>query len=48
MPIPKVKFSGVLDAVEGLFKAKTPPLIGMDISTSAVKMVELSDSGNRM
>ncbi len=48
MPTPKVKFYGVLDAVEGLFKAKTPPLIGMDISTSAVKMVELSDSGNRM
>ena len=52
MAIPKVKFpgaiSGVFGAVEGFFKAKTPPLIGMDISTSAVKMVELSDSGNGM
>ncbi len=52
MAIPKVKFpsalSGAIGAVEGFFKAKTPPLIGMDISTSAVKMVELSDSGNKM
>ena len=52
MAIPKVKFpgaiSGVFGAVEGFFKATTPPLIGMDISTSAVKMVELSDSGNGM
>ena len=52
MAIPKVKFpvalSGAIGTVEGFFKAKTPPLIGMDISTSAVKMVELSDSGNKM
>ena len=52
MAIPKVKFpvalSGAIGAVEGFFKAKTPPLIGMDISTSAVKMVELSDSGKKM
>ena len=27
------------------FKAKSPPLIGVDISTSAVKMVEISDAG---
>ncbi|BBP05649.1 fimbrial assembly protein [Sulfuriferula plumbiphila] len=27
------------------FKAKSPPLIGVDISTSAVKMVEVSDAG---
>ena len=48
MPIPKVKFSGALSALENIFKAKAPPLIGVDISTSAVKMVELSDSGNKM
>ncbi len=48
MPIPKVKLAGVLDAVEGFFNVKTPPLIGVDISTSAVKMVELSGSGNKM
>jgi type IV pilus assembly protein PilM len=28
-----------------LFKAKAPPLIGVDISSSSVKMVELADSG---
>lgn len=44
----KVKFSGALNALERLFQKKTPPLIGMDISTSSVKMVELSDSGNKM
>jgi type IV pilus assembly protein PilM len=27
------------------FKEKTPPLIGVDISSSAIKMVELSDDG---
>lgn len=27
------------------FKAKSPPLIGVDISASAVKMVEISDAG---
>ena len=27
------------------FKAKSPPLIGVDISTSAIKMVEVSDAG---
>ena len=48
MPIPKAKFSGALRALENIFKAKAPPLIGVDISTSAVKMVELSDSGNKM
>ena len=28
-----------------IFKAKAPPLFGMDISSSAVKMVELADAG---
>jgi type IV pilus assembly protein PilM len=48
MPLPKVKFSGAFSALERLFQPNNPPLIGMDISTSAVKMVELSDSGNKM
>ena len=48
MPLPNVKLSGALNALERLFHAKAPPLIGVDISTSAVKMVELSDSGNKM
>lgn len=48
MPLPKIKFSGAFDALERLFKARVPPLIGMDISTTAVKMVELSDAGNKM
>lgn len=29
------------------FSESTPPLIGIDISTSAIKMVELSSSGRR-
>jgi len=32
-------------ALEGLFKPKSPPLIGADVSSSAVKMVELTNSG---
>jgi type IV pilus assembly protein PilM len=32
-------------AIEGLFKPKSPPLIGADVSSSAVKMVELTNSG---
>lgn len=31
--------------LENLFKAKTPPLIGVDISSSAVKMVEIEEAG---
>lgn len=44
----KAKSGFGFDAIERLFKAKTPPLIGVDISSSAIKMVELSDRGNRM
>jgi type IV pilus assembly protein PilM len=29
-----------------LFKVKTPPLIGVDISSSSIKMVELTEAGN--
>ena len=42
----KGKFS--LDALESLFKAKMPPLIGADISSSAVKMVEIESAGKGM
>ncbi len=31
----------------GLFSAKTPPLIGVDISSTAVKLLQLSHSGGR-
>ncbi len=48
MPLPKIKISDTLKSLERLFQAKAPPLIGMDISTSAVKMVELTDTGNKM
>jgi type IV pilus assembly protein PilM len=48
MPLPQFKFSGAFSALERLFQSKAPPLIGMDISTTAVKMVELSDAGNKM
>ena len=36
----KVKFS--LDVLERLFKTKSPALIGCDISSSSVKMVEVA------
>lgn len=31
-----------------LFKAKSPPLIGVDISSSAIKMVEIADAGKNL
>jgi type IV pilus assembly protein PilM len=40
----KGNFSLNLSALEGLFKAKMPPLIGVDISSSAIKMVEISET----
>lgn len=39
----KPKFE--LAALERLFTPKTPPLIGTDLSSSSIKMVELSESG---
>ena len=39
----KLDFDG--DVLSNLFKAKSPPLIGVDISSSSVKMVELADAG---
>lgn len=44
----KGKFALNLDALESLFKAKTPPLIGTDISSSSIKMVEIADAGKGM
>ena len=41
----KGNFSLNLSALEGLFKAKMPPLIGVDISSSSIKMVEISEPG---
>ena len=32
-------------ALDGFFKPKAPPLIGADVSSSGVKMVELTASG---
>jgi type IV pilus assembly protein PilM len=37
-----------LAALEGLFKPKMPPLIGADISSSSVKMVEITQAGKGM
>jgi type IV pilus assembly protein PilM len=37
-----------LTTLEGLFKPKMPPLIGADISSSSVKMVELTAAGKGM
>jgi type IV pilus assembly protein PilM len=40
----KGKFDFGGDVLSNLFKAKSPPLIGVDISSSSVKMVELADA----
>jgi len=40
----KGNFTLNLSALEGLFKAKMPPLIGVDISSSAIKMVEIAEA----
>ena len=37
-----------LAALEGLFKPKVPPLIGVDISSSSIKMVEITAAGKGM
>ncbi len=44
-PMLKGKFSINLDTVEALFKPRTPPLIGADISSSSIKMVEIAEAG---
>jgi type IV pilus assembly protein PilM len=44
----KGNFSLNLAALEGLFKAKMPPLIGVDISSSAIKMVEIGEAGKNI
>ena len=44
----KGKFSINFDALERLFKARTPPLVGTDISSSAIKMVEIMEAGKGM
>jgi len=44
----KGKPSFDFSAIERLFKSKTPPLIGCDISSSSVKMVEVTDAGKNM
>jgi len=44
----KGKFSFSLDALEVLFKARMPALIGTDISSSAIKMVEIAQAGKGM
>jgi len=41
----KGKFRLSFDGIESFFKPKMPPLIGADISSSAVKMVEVADAG---
>ena len=44
----KGKFSLNLEALERLFKAKSPPVIGTDVSSSAIKMVEILEAGRGM
>ena len=47
-PMLKGKFSFNLDALENLFKPKMSALLGADISSSAVKMVEIAETGKGM
>ena len=44
----KEKLSGAVAKLERMFQAKLPPVIGVDISASAIKMVELTERGNQM
>src|SRR5271170_4041711 len=44
----KDKLVSGLERVEQLFKSKAPPLIGCDISSSAVKLVEVADAGKNL
>jgi len=37
-----------LATLEGLFKPKMPPLLGVDISSSSIKMVEIAQAGKGM
>jgi type IV pilus assembly protein PilM len=41
----KGKFAFDADFIGSLLKPKSPPLIGVDISSSSVKMVELTGPG---
>ena len=42
----KVQFN--LDWLDKVFKTKAPPLIGCDISSSAVKLVEIAEAGKNI
>jgi type IV pilus assembly protein PilM len=44
----KGQFSLNFGALENLFKPRTPPLVGTDISSSSVKMVEISEAGKSL
>ena len=44
----KGKLNFNLEFLERLFKSKAPPLIGCDISSSSVKMVEIAEAGKNM
>jgi len=44
----KGKLDFDLGFLAGLFKVKTPAMIGCDISSSAVKLVEIADAGKNM
>ena len=43
--MPKGKFDLNLDALERLFKPRSPALVGCDISSSSVKIVEIVEAG---
>jgi type IV pilus assembly protein PilM len=44
----KGKLNFNLEFLERLFKSKAPPLIGCDISSSSVKMVEIAEAGKNV
>ena len=44
----KEKLMSGLAAAERFFKSKAPPLIGCDISSSSVKLVEIAEAGKNL
>lgn len=48
LPMLKGNLSFDLGFLGGLFEVKTPPVIGCDISSSSVKLVEIADAGKNV
>ena len=46
--MPKGNFGNILEGLDKLFRPRTPHLVGADISSSAIKMVEISEASRDM